>query len=214
MNILIYGGAFDPPHKGHRDTLRGGIEFLKHLGHLNVYVVPAWDSALKKGHTAPYEDRFHMTKRMVEDLRPKVGTTDVTWIIDDFEGAARRRVYTYDYVSHIREIASDPHIWMLVGSDVLSHLPEWHEYEKLVAIQPLTFLVSLRAGYTIPPDIKASVRFLPRLMPDISSTRIRRDIKQGGAGDAIGNLASSYIRCRESGLYGCDLEKATTMDGV
>ena len=60
--IIIYGGSFDPPHKGHFKLLRAAIKEIKPD---KVYVVAGWRSPFKNFPFASY--RF-------SDFREKAGS--------------------------------------------------------------------------------------------------------------------------------------------
>ena len=216
MNILIYGGTFDPPHTGHISMLRRGVEFVKDFGPLCVHVVPAWQSPTKVQPEASYGHRLKMCRMMI-DLANQPGYTmhDVDLVLDAYEGTVGDRVFSVDYVKHIHEASPSSCIWFLAGSDILEYVYNWKNVNELLRL--CTLLVAIRPGYRIPyemPGVEECIgctRFLPRPTWDVSSTGVRQALFTGR--DAVedeGLPAEIFEYIKKEGLYRTDLTEKKT----
>ena len=59
MKILVFGGSFDPVHKGHVAMLKKALEHLKpDVAH----IVPAYQSPFKAKSPTPFKLRMQMAK--------------------------------------------------------------------------------------------------------------------------------------------------------
>ena len=63
-NIAIYGGSFDPPHKGH---LLLAKNLAKECNADKVLIIPAYSSPFKDGSVAEGTDRLAMCKHTFTD---------------------------------------------------------------------------------------------------------------------------------------------------
>ena len=88
--VLIMGGSFDPPHKGHKTLL---IAAAKALRPERVLLIPAFQAPLKGIPGAPAGQRVEMLRAMVTGL-PK--NLRKLCSIDLSEVRGRRRVYTVE----------------------------------------------------------------------------------------------------------------------
>ncbi len=123
MKVLLFGGAFDPPHKGHISILKNAMaydDFDK------VIVMPTGTPTHKKGCTAPFDVRVYMSKLAFEHLGKNVEIS--TW-----EGTNFHDDYTYLTVEHLKEKYDNPQIYMLIGSDSLFTLDSWKKPERLMS---------------------------------------------------------------------------------
>lgn len=180
VRILIYGGSFDPPHLGHMELLRAGIQ---ELDPHKIFIVPAYASPFKDKHFARYEDRKEMLRLALSDFFPPADLSRMN--ISDIEGDAKRRMYTHEDVRHFRREYPDSDIWFLAGGDVLEKLDLWADAVQLA--NECGFIVGFRAGTVVQiPVFKNPFRI--RLIPHViyapsgipvSSTLIRKCIAAG-----------------------------------
>src|SRR5258706_10768352 len=59
VRVLLFGGSFDPPHRGHAALLRSALKTLRPD---KTYVLPAYRSPLKSPPRTSPEDRLAMTR--------------------------------------------------------------------------------------------------------------------------------------------------------
>ena len=199
-NIGLFGGTFDPVHNGHLHIARA---FADETGLDTVVFLPAGGPHHKT--PAPPTSAAHrlaMTElAAAEDARFAVSDCDIV------RGGA---TYTFDTVQIFRQQFPAARLWWLLGSDSLMKLHTWKKWQTLV--KQTHIAVAMREGDSLgqtPRELHAwlgealqngSVRILQAPLYDISSTRIRQDIRNGSLPDGlIPPQVARYIR--EHGLY-------------
>ena len=199
-NIGLFGGTFDPVHNGHLHIARA---FADETGLDTVVLLPAGAPYHKPQATqTSAAHRLAMTElAAAEDARFAVSDCDIV------RGGA---TYTFDTVQIFRQQFPAARLWWLLGSDSLMKLHTWKKWQTLV--KQTHIAVAMREGDSLgqtPRELHAwlgealqngSVRILQAPLCDISSTRIRQDIRNGSLPDGlIPPQVARYIR--EHGLY-------------
>ena len=199
-NIGLFGGTFDPVHNGHLHIARA---FADETGLDTVVFLPAGDPYHKPQATqTSAAHRLAMTElAAAEDARFAVSDCDIV------RGGA---TYTFDTVQIFRQQFPAARLWWLLGSDSLMKLHTWKKWQTLV--KQTHIAVAMREGDSLgqtPRELHAllgdalqngSGRILQAPLYDISSTRIRQDIRNGSLPDGlIPPQVARYIR--EHGLY-------------
>ncbi len=168
MRIGLYGGMFNPIHRGH---MQAAHAFVNSLGLHRVHVVPAKVSPFRESELVNI-DEMHRVKmlELAFDSEPSV-------IVDDQELRRGGISYTIDTIIALRELYSTDELFLLVGADHLRRLHEWKDIETILALATICFVH--RPGEKVRTE---QVReFVPVQMPpqDISSTEIRNAVKKG-----------------------------------
>ncbi|MBQ7815874.1 MAG: nicotinate (nicotinamide) nucleotide adenylyltransferase, partial [Oscillospiraceae bacterium] len=122
MKILMFGGAFDPPHKGHISILKKAAEYTDFD---KILVIPTGTPTHKKNCVAPFDVRLHMAKLVFEPIGENVQ-------VIDYEGTNLKDDYTYLTLEYLKEKYSNPHIYMAIGSDSLFNLDSWKNYTDVI----------------------------------------------------------------------------------
>lgn len=123
MKILLFGGAFDPPHLGHISILQSALlwgDFDKAI------IMPTGTPTHKNSCVAPFEVRKLLAQKAFCPLLPIVE-------VSDFEGTNLEADYTFITLEHLKSIYLDAEIYMLIGQDSLLSLESWVEYKKVIA---------------------------------------------------------------------------------
>lgn len=172
MKILLFGGAFDPPHLGHAAILK------KAAGYTNfdkILVVPTGSPTHKKGCVAPFDVRLYMAKLAFENIGENVE-------ISDYEGTNFKDDYTYITLKHIKQTYGDPQIYMLIGSDSLFSLDGWKNSQYIMQnCSVLAFAREENIADEISRKITQltqagwDVRFIPDIPVQCSSSGYRED---------------------------------------
>lgn len=195
--IGLMGGSFNPIHLAHvhlaREALSGGYAD-------EVIFLPTGNPPHKGAELAGRQERYEMTCLAVAgEARMSVSREEI-----DREGV----IYTVDTLRALHARMPDAQFVYLIGADTLLLLPTWRSIETVITL--CGFLVCMRPGED---DAKAreaaslwrargaQVAFMNATRMDISSTDIRRRLREGlpvkGMLDA---RVERYIR--ERGLYG------------
>ena len=153
----IFGGSFDPPHLGHQHIVDTAV---KNLEIDILLVVPTYLNPFKSSSLASAKIRLAWCHTLFDTLQ-KVQ-------VDDYEIKEGKSTYTSDSVKHFN-IAYDVQ-YLIIGSDNLSSLTDWHNYEWLNA--HITWVIITREGYPLDVDFLRSWKILT-VDEEISSTQIK-----------------------------------------
>jgi nicotinate-nucleotide adenylyltransferase len=168
--VIIYGGSFDPPHRGHS---RLAAAALRQLSPAALYLVPGFRTPFKDASPAPYRARAAMLRAALtaEGLS---GRKEIK--ISPFEAASRRVVYTWETVAHFRALHPGAPLYFLMGSDCLDGFGRWRRPGSI--LKNARLLVGLRPGHAPGP---ARVPYTPLAgsFPEADSTAVRAGLFLG-----------------------------------
>ena len=158
MKIALFGGSFDPPHKGHIKIIKLA---LKQLNIDRVFVCPTFLNPFKKEFHAPPEKRLFWLKKVLKKY-PGVS-------ICNFEIKQKKPTPTIETVLHLYKYYKAEKIYLIIGADNLDNFNKWKKAEKLKKITKL--VVVTRGNKKIPKNLqKIAVNV------NISSTKLRKKI--------------------------------------
>ena len=184
--IIIYGGSFDPPHKGHFKLLRAAIKEIKPD---KVYVVAGWRSPFKNFPFASYRDREKMFRMGAREFKLR-GAARL--VFHPFEYKRKKTTYTYQIIDYFSLKHPRAQLFFLMGSDCLNSFNKWKKH-KLI-IKKAVLLVGKREGFLPEIGLSPPVVFLKDVFPEISSTEIKRDLFIEGFSK---NVSASVLRHME-----------------
>ncbi len=195
--IIVFGGSFDPIHIGHILIARDALE---RFNAKKVIFVPTYLAPLKDGHSASPEDRYNMVKLAIEK--------EERFYVDDFEIKKGGISYTVETLRYMKERYKEE-IFFLMGLDSFLRFHMWKEPESILKLSRL--IVAVRNGNEEKLKEYLNSKF-PHLMEgkdifilstrriDISSTEIRRRVKEGKSIYClVPESVERYIK--ERGLY-------------
>ena len=178
MHIGIFGGSFDPVHFGH---VRVAEACRDALPLATVLFVPAAAQPLKPyGPIASAEDRVRMLELAIEG-RPGL---EVSPIEIDRAGVS----YTVDTLRQLSEQRPDDSLYLILGADALSDLPNWREPDEIRRLARLVVVDRPEARRIEPPraaeagkpsEVLRDVIHVPTEPLDVSSSEIRSRVARG-----------------------------------
>ncbi len=119
--ICIFGGSFDPVHKGHKKL---ALFVAERLQLRKMLIIPAGLSPFKKSTGADEEQRLAMCRlAFPEDI----------FEISDIEIRRGGKSYTVDTVAAVKELYPDEKIYLLIGSDQLLSFDRWYRYRDILS---------------------------------------------------------------------------------
>ncbi len=209
--IILFGGSFDPVHKGHIQV----AEYARHhLAAERVILIAAGRSPHKQQN--PRASGVHRITMLRLAVEGHAGLD-----ISDFELNRPQPSYTYDTVAHFRKVFGDgAALYWLLGADLVGDLGSWYRVDDL--IDTCRIAVMVRGGYQ-GPDFSALEEqigtarvnilrqwVIPTPAIEASSTEIRRRISEGKSVlDFLCPKVAAYIA--EHRLYvGVSMEKPGT----
>ena len=129
-STLVFGGTFDPVHRGHIESV---CSVSRLLGDVDIYLVPCQTPAHRPPPAAPPEDRLKM-------LQLAVSSHDRIFV-DDCELRRAGTSYTVDTLLGYRErLGESESLLFLMGRDSWVTLPSWHRWEELIDLVHLLIL--------------------------------------------------------------------------
>jgi nicotinate-nucleotide adenylyltransferase len=200
MRIGVFGGTFDPVHLGHlilaercRDAAR--LDQVRFVPTARPPHKP--DRAL-----TPFGQRVEMLALAIAG--------QPAFRIDDLEKDRPGPSFTADTLEALN--AANPGIdWrLLIGSDTLHDLPQWHEPRRIVERAGLlivrrpgheaTAVDALRVALGLPADAALRAEIVDAPLVDISSRELRRIASQGRS---IRYQVPRAVECyiHDKGLY-------------
>src|SRR6202049_3459180 len=198
MNIGLFGGTFDPIHRGHMALARGAQERFQ-LG--CIHFVPANIPPHKQRHPiTSYFHRYAMValatvneKAFVPSLLEAPGEAplaETTRKKGKAEHTEPGTNYTIDTVRRLKQtLKKSDRLFFLIGVDAFNDIATWHEAEAL--FRECEFIVGSRPGFSLADVANA----LPeRLRPKSAVTK--PFAKQPAKGDLV--LAGATLHLLEN----------------
>ena len=220
MRIGLFGGTFNPIHRGH---LWAASEVIKRFNLDRIFLIPAALPPHKTpGPVAKADDRLAMINLAIADL---AGLT-----VSDVELNRPGPSYTIDTIRHFKHtLAKDARIYLIMGLDAFLEIHTWKSHQDLLEL--IAFIVMARPAEDY-PDARQGWRILETYLGstlsadnqfdaehacyilegkqpificdikalDISSTEIREKVKRK---QSIENFVTSEVAeyMRLKGLY-------------
>ena len=186
MRVGILGGTFDPIHIGH---LIAASAVHEALNLDSVVFIPAGDPWQKRDRDlSPGQLRLEMVKLATEN--------DARFQVSDVEIARSGPTYAVDTVREWKRLNPSDELFWIVGSDALSGIPSWHEWEALVSEVTIVAVNRVGQNDSVPFD------FVSVDMPEvrISATELRDRFTNGlDTQYLVPKNVSQYIS--DQGLY-------------
>lgn len=194
--LALYGGTFDPVHRGHLAAARAALASLP-VDELRFVV--AGSPPHKAGTTlpSPAEDRVAMVELGIEEL----GGDDRDRLrVDRRELSRAGPSYTVLTLRELRDEAPDRTLYFMIGADNWSSLPSWHRADEILELAHI--VVMPRRGHDLPPASER-VHRLAAAEVDVSSHEIRDRVAGGAPPTSLVDLipirVAAYIE--QHGLY-------------
>jgi len=205
QRLGFLGGTFDPIHLGHLQLARLAIA-QRHLDML--YFLPAF---------APP----HKEDREITDFLARVEMLKLAIVGEEkmavclLEEQLPPPSYTSKTLRHLQERFPDRELSFVIGSDSLFDLPDWHDYEEVLATAHLVVaarhgcadlsVMATRLGYRIMGDRwqrpgKKDIFFLSGQVDGVSSSALRAALRRGEDCPLLPPAVAAWLKERR--LYG------------
>lgn len=224
MNVAIFGGTFDPIHRGHLAVARAAVERYK-LG--RIHFVPADIPPHKqKQPLTPYYHRFAMIALALAGEKNLVPSLLEAPEVIQSEG--KLASYSVDTVKRFKQsLNKSDRLFFLIGIDAFLDIGKWRSPVELLHL--CEFIVASRPKYSLADVVKAlpesmrpeedvaklfrssgahgslvlpetTIHLLDKVEEPVSATQIRSAAGSGKKLEAmVGSAVAEYIR--KQGLY-------------
>lgn len=217
--IALYGGTFDPIHKGHLRVAHG----LSRIFALDqVLFIPA--------DVAPHKRVRQVTPALHRYAMLALATQEESgFLVSTIELDAPERPYTVETLSRMQEtLGNEAQVFFIMGADSWMEITTWREWERVLALS--NHIVVTRPGYELDaehvtpkvrerivdlrgknqeqaaPEIDKSdgtkIYVTDAVNMDVSATAIRQAVREGREADWLKFVqppVANYIR--KYGLY-------------
>ncbi len=148
MNIGLFGGTFDPVHRGHLALAKAALEQYKLH---RIFFVPANSPPHKQ--LQPHLAFVHRyTMLTLATAAEKAFIPSLLEAPEELDGKkktpAKKPNYTIDTVRRLKQtLRSSDNLFLLIGMDAFADIAKWHQSEAL--FHECQFIVASRAGYSL-----------------------------------------------------------------
>lgn len=185
MNIGLFGGTFDPVHRGHMALARAAMEQYKL--HRVCFVPASIPPHKQRQALSPFVHRFAMLALVTADEKAFVPSL----LEAPGEGARKdhqeKPNYTIDTVRRLKQSfkASDK-LFLLIGMDAFADIAQWHQAEALFG--ECEFIVASRPGYSL-ADVANALPESLRPRPEVTKPFHRQPL----SGDLVLKGATIHL---------------------
>ena len=165
--IGIFGGSFDPPHRGHLEISKIAINKLSLA---KLYWCVTKKNPFKNKTLFSLSDRVKQSK----EITKKINKIE----IKSFDKKIKS-TNTIDLIKYLRRINKKNSLFLIIGSDNLINFHKWKEWKMLTELTKI--VVFSRKDYYIKAKKSVIVKkvkkiiFIKNKQINISSTQIRKN---------------------------------------
>ncbi len=192
MKVALFGGSFDPPHRGHVAPVKAALTEFK-LDQV-FYLPTACPPHKPDRRMAPDWARMCMVELALLD-EPHL-------LVSNHELTPGKTAYTVDTVEHFAKLLPEAQLHLIVGSDSFAHFDRWVRWREIASMASL--IVLDRPGWSeqrlraeAVPEVLAlldggGARLASAVAPDLSSTALRARLERGNP-PSVGALAPPVL---------------------
>lgn len=197
MRLGIFGGAFNPVHKGH---IHLAESYIKSLSLDKLLVIPTANPSHRSG--ADFADECHRIK-MLSLAFENVEKAEIS----DIEFKRTGKSYTYDTIEQLKKTYKNAEIFLIIGADQFLSFTKWYKYDEILKEAVLCTAPREKDMVHIIKDyaentLQGAEYFIADFEPVVvSSSEIRKLIMNKK--DVVSLLPENvYNYIKETGLYG------------
>ena len=167
--VGIFGGSFDPPHKGHVQISKISLKKIKLK---KIYWIITKKNPFKKKSFFSLKQRILKSKKVLKDYK----NIKVLYLDEKIKSSN-----TINVIKYFKEIKNQKELYLILGSDNLLNFHKWKSWKKIVKLTKL--VVFSRKGYdkkskesnVVKYLNKKNIIFIKNKKINISSTGIKRN---------------------------------------
>ena len=181
---IIFGGTFDPVHRGHLQIAADILESQKADG---IMFLPSYIPPHKsQGCFASFDDRMTM-------LELATSENDKSFV-SAIEAERNDENYTINTIRALKARYPKCSFLFLIGADNIPLMSSWYRIDDL--LKEVNFLAGSRPGVildNIPEYLKDKIKIINTTPVDISATEIRKSIAHGLEESDLARLVPSSV---------------------
>ncbi len=203
MEIALYGGSFNPPHRGHLEAVKSVLQLLNPDLLLIIPDREPPHKELEDGSPSA-EERFALCKLCFGGLAHVE--------VSDLELKRKGKSYTFETIKELETLYPEALFTLVVGTDMFLSFEEWYHFEYMLSNCRLAVLSRnpdeqdelLSAAERYRETYQADVVILPHDPLPMSSTEIRMLLRRRSGTDCLSDSVYSCIIQKR--LYGAQPE--------
>ena len=164
--IGIFGGSFDPPHKGHLEISKIAI---KKLSLSKLYWCVTKKNPFKKKTLFSLSDRVKQSKNITKKIK-KIEIKSIDKKI--------KSTNTIDLIKYLNKINKKSSFFLIIGSDNLINFHKWKKWKLLTELTKIVVFsrkdFDIKAKKSVIVKIVKKIIFIKNKQINISSTEIRK----------------------------------------
>lgn len=180
-NIGIFGGTYNPLHKGHIKI----AEYVKEKENLDeVWIIPAYKSPSTKFN--PFKNnpkqRFAIASKTIKDL-------GYNWLkINNLEMKHKKISYTHRTIKELKKKYPKDNFTLIIGDDHWKSFDKWKNVEYIIENVKIVWIRRNEVSYV---DLEEDKRFkyLKDFYFDVSSSKVLKEARW----DLVHGLTKPYI---------------------
>jgi nicotinate-nucleotide adenylyltransferase len=161
--IILFGGAFDPPHNGHAHMAQAATAELQPD---KLLWIPTAHPPHREQAQASFQQRCEMVSLVIAD--------EPRWELCTIENDRADKSYFIDTLNELNEQMGPAQFYVLIGQDQLENFTHWHQWQTIV--EKSTLLVMPREGCHCKSLPQHDVHMLNAPALDACSTAIRQNL--------------------------------------
>ncbi len=171
MRTAVFGGCFDPPHKGH---IKIAVESRKQFDLDRIILLPTGLPPHKGGRVSDPVHRYEMCRIVAA----KYG-----FELSDYEVFRKEYCYSADTLEYFAKKYEGDKLFFIIGGDSINYIDKWYMPERIFAASSIIVGAREKIDTALVERMRklynAEIYFTENEIVNISSTRIRENIKNG-----------------------------------
>ena len=176
-SLGIFGGSFDPPHKGHVEISRISLKKIKLK---KIYWIITKKNPFKKKPFFSLKERISRSKKAVKKYR----RIKVIYLENKIKSSR-----TINLINYLKKTKKQYDLYLILGSDNLLNFHKWTNWRKIVKM--IKLVVFSRKGYdkkskksiVVKYLNKKNIIFVNNKLINVSSSNIKKKILQNFNGN-------------------------------
>ena len=192
MKIAVYGGSFNPPHKGHAKAAMDVIAWLKPDKILIIPTASPPHKDFDEGSPASGH-RLEMAKLFAKSI-PQAEICEI-------EINRGGKSYTVDTIEELCGLYPESEFYLMVGTDMLLTFDKWRRFKRILDLVTVVGFIRkmgeedevCKYAEYLRKEYSGNILLLERESLEISSTEIRIFLKNREGSDFLPDAVYSYI---------------------